>query len=195
MRNNNSTRLVSITTLSASKECCDICDKVKGSSTTGSSPTLFNAANKPVRPKSMSTSATRPKHVHRTKDRQEEAEKRILEWKSDELTRGKAESEIYNSDSIMNMKAVAKFAAKFGSVQCHGTVSSLFDGRWQESSSGGQHRLEEILINYNQDINSSEAVKSKKRQRVSSQQHEEPLSNHSQDQQQDPSQGRLSNIS
>ncbi|KAG0364311.1 hypothetical protein BGX24_004685 [Mortierella sp. AD032] len=164
------------------KECCDVCDKVKGSSATGSSPTL-SAANKSVRPKSVSTSAKRLKHVHRTKEQQQEARKRILEWRSDELTRVKAESEIYNSDSIMNMKTVAKLAAKFGGVQCYGAVSSLFDGRWQESDPGGQNRLEEILINYNQDISNSEAVTSKKKQRVTLQQQEEPLSNHSQDQQ------------
>jgi superfamily II DNA helicase RecQ len=172
------------------KECCDVCDKVKGSSATGSSPVLFTAANKPIRWKSMSTSATRS-NVHHTKEQQQEAEKRILEWRSDELTRGRAESEIYSSDSIMNMKTVAKLAAKFGSVLCHGTVSFIFDGRWQESNPGGQHRLEQILINFNQDISNPEAVKSKKKQQVSSQQPEEHLSNHSQDQQQDLSQERL----
>lgn len=87
----------------------------------------------------MSTSAIRPKHVHHTKEQQQEAKKWILKWRSDELTHGKAESEIYNSSSIMNMKTVAKLAAKFGSVQCHGAISSLFDGRWQESDPGGQH--------------------------------------------------------
>lgn len=91
----------------------------------------------------------------------------------------------------MNMKTVAKLAAKFGSVLCHGTVSFIFDGHWQESNPGGQHRLEQILVNYNQYISNPEAVKSKKKQQVSSQQPEELLSNHSQDQQQDLSQERL----
>ncbi|KAG0310679.1 hypothetical protein BG000_006943, partial [Podila horticola] len=69
------------------KECCDVCDKIKGVPANGSSLTLSNAANRPVCPKPMSTSAIRPKHVHRTKEQQQEAEKRILKWRSDELTR------------------------------------------------------------------------------------------------------------
>lgn len=70
----------------------------------------------------MSTSATRS-NVHHTKEQQQEAEKRILEWRSDELTRGRAESEIYSSESIMNMKTVAKLAenlvASYAMVPSH----------------------------------------------------------------------------
>jgi hypothetical protein len=171
-------------------KCCDVCDKIKGSSGTESSLTVSNAANRLVRWKQVSTSAAHPKHVHRTKEQQQEAEKRILQWRNEEWALLIAQSEIYSKDSVMNLKTIAILVAKFGTVQCHGAITSIFDGRWQESEPGGQHRLEEILIRYNKDINSSNAVNSKKKQ-VNPQQHEEPLSSHPQDQQEIPPPDRL----
>lgn len=138
----------------------------------------------------MSISAAHPKHVHRTKEQQQEANERILKWRNEEWARLIAQSEIYSKDSVMNMKTIAILVAKFGTVQCHGAIASIFEGRWQESEPGGQHRLEEILIRYNEEINSSKAVNSNKEQ-VNPQQHEEPLSSRPQDQQEILSPDRL----
>ncbi|OAQ22105.1 P-loop containing nucleoside triphosphate hydrolase protein [Linnemannia elongata AG-77] len=171
-------------------KCCDICDKIKGSSGTESSLTVSNVASRIVRWKQVSISAAHPKHVHRTKEQQQEANERILKWRNEEWARLIAQSEIYSKDSVMNMKTIAILVAKFGTVQCHGAIASIFEGRWQESEPGGQHRLEEILIRYNEEINSSNAVNSNKEQ-VNPQQHEEPLSSRPQDQQEILSPDRL----
>lgn len=133
--------------------CCDLCDQ-QNISHQGPRPDFRMVRSNP-RPM-----LSRTFRVIRQSDQQLQAKEKIVNWRRIELQELMTWAEFYNERCVMDDGTINVLSSRFGDIAIAEDIGAIVD--WSELIPGSKQRLTNIIVEYNQEIESQSSRNDKR---------------------------------